>query len=62
LRPPAGAFDPGRAVGFFAAAPAAWLATRAGQFAILFPHDAHMPMISVGPIHKIIFKVAVDQG
>lgn len=59
---PEGAFDPGRDVGFFADAPDAWLDTRAGQFAILFPHDAHMPMISVGPIHKIIFKVAVDQG
>ncbi|MCK9240770.1 YhcH/YjgK/YiaL family protein [Desulfocurvus sp.] len=61
-RRPAGPFDAGRDVGFFDDDPDAWLDTRAGQFAILFPHDAHMPMISAGAIHKIIFKVAVDQG
>ncbi|MGL1930707.1 MAG: YhcH/YjgK/YiaL family protein [Desulfotalea sp.] len=33
----------------------------AGSFAIFFPEDAHMPMISDGELHKIIIKVAVDQ-
>jgi len=59
---PQGPFDPARDVGFYADEPDAWLDTRAGQFAILFPHDAHMPMVGAGTIHKVILKVAMDQG
>ncbi|WP_028587814.1 YhcH/YjgK/YiaL family protein [Desulfocurvus vexinensis] len=55
-------FDPARDVGFFADEPDAWLDVRAGQFAILFPHDAHMPLVCPGPVHKVILKVALDQG
>jgi biofilm protein TabA len=35
----------------------------AGSFAIFFPHDAHMPMLSPGSpsqVHKIVFKIRVD--
>ena len=28
----------------------------------VFPDDAHMPMISSGPIHKVVVKVAVGQA
>jgi len=40
--------------------PDAWLSTKSGAFAIFFPEDAHMPLISSGQLHKIIVKVAVD--
>lgn len=40
--------------------PDAWLSTKNGAFAIFFPEDAHMPLISSGQIHKVIVKVAVD--
>lgn len=47
---------------FFADRPDAWLATESGAFAIFFPDDAHMPLISSGKIHKVVAKIAVDQG
>lgn len=34
----------------------------AGGFALLFPHDAHMPGLAVdhpGPVHKVVIKIAV---
>lgn len=40
--------------------PDAWLATGAGAFAIFFPQDAHMPMVSDAQLHKVIVKVAVS--
>jgi len=39
--------------------PDAWLSTKSGSFAIFFPEDAHMPLISSGQLHKVIVKVAV---
>lgn len=59
---PSEPFDPARDVGFFSDEPETWLMTGPGRFVILFPQDAHMPMVGQGDIHKIIFKVAVDQG
>lgn len=44
---------------FFADPPEVWLPTKAGAFAIFFPEDAHMPLISDGVVHKVIVKVAV---
>ena len=36
----------------------------AGQFAIFFPHDVHMPTLAVNnepaPVHKIVIKVHAD--
>jgi YhcH/YjgK/YiaL family protein len=35
----------------------------AGSFAIFFPHDAHMPMLSPGSpsqVHKIVIKIRAD--
>lgn len=40
--------------------PDTWLSTKSGAFAIFFPEDAHMPLISSGQLHKVIVKVAVD--
>ena len=59
---PAGDFDGEKDVQFFTDAPDAWLSVGSGAFAIFFPEDAHMPLISEGELHKVVVKVAVDQG
>ncbi len=59
---PAQAYDPNTDVGFFADEPEAWLNLRPGRFAIFFPEDAHMPMVSTDELHKVIVKVAVGTG
>jgi len=53
-------YDPEKDLQFFEDKPEAWLATHGGAFAIFFPEDAHMPLISSGQLHKVIVKVAVD--
>ena len=39
--------------------PVSWVATHPGQFAIFFPEDAHMPMISDNELHKVVVKIAL---
>lgn len=57
---PLGGYDPDSDLQLFADEPDAYLSTRPGAFAMFFPEDAHMPMISAGEIHKVIAKIAVD--
>lgn len=57
----AGAYDPETDLQFFTDEPDVWLPTQSGAFAIFFPEDAHMPLISSGQIHKVIVKIAVNQ-
>lgn len=57
---PAGEYDRESDIQFFADSPEAWLSVRSGFFAIFFPEDAHMPMISPGQIHKVVVKIAAD--
>lgn len=59
---PTAEYNPESDAQLFADEPDAWLSTAAGAFAIFFPEDAHMPLISSGIPHKVIAKVAVDQG
>jgi biofilm protein TabA len=56
---PTGPFDSEGDVGFFDDTPAAWFPVESGMFAIFFPEDAHLPLVSTGEIHKVIVKVAV---
>lgn len=56
---PSGEYDQKRDVQLFADEPEAWLSTESGSFAIFFPEDAHMPLISSGQLHKVVVKVAV---
>jgi biofilm protein TabA len=56
---PSGEYDQKPDVQFFADEPDAWLSTESGSFAIFFPEDAHMPLISSGQLHKVVVKVAV---
>ena len=57
-RQPTQGYDPKADIQFFADRPDAWIAVTGGAFAIFFPEDAHMPLISPEPIHKVIVKVA----
>lgn len=50
-------YDAERDVGFFFDRPETWLAIPAGSFAIFFPEDAHAPLATTGPIHKVVMKV-----
>ncbi len=52
-------YDERKDVAFYSDEPDAWLSTKPGSFAIFFPEDAHMPMISPGRLHKVVVKVAV---
>lgn len=48
----------------FLQGPADPIPLRAGQFMILFPHDAHMPGRTAGEpakVHKVVLKVAVGR-
>lgn len=59
---PAGEYDPETDLQFFTDEPDVWLPTPRGAFAIFFPEDAHMPLISSGQIHKVVVKIAVDRA
>ncbi len=54
---PSGGYDQKADVQFFADKPDVWLPTKSGAFAIFFPEDAHMPLISSGQLHKVVVKV-----
>jgi biofilm protein TabA len=54
---PSGEYDDKSDVQFFADEPDTWLSTKSGAFAIFFPEDAHMPLISSGQLHKVVVKV-----
>lgn len=56
-RQPKAEYDPESDVQFFSDEPDSWLSTKSGAFAIFFPEDAHMPLISSGRIHKVVVKV-----
>ncbi len=55
------AYHPGKDIGFFKNKPDVWLPVSAGMYAIFFPEDAHMPMISTERIRKVVMKIALDQ-
>lgn len=55
---PSGAYDDASDVQFFADEPDAWMPVESGAFAVFFPEDAHMPLISSGQLHKVVVKVA----
>jgi YhcH/YjgK/YiaL family protein len=57
---PSDEYDQKTDVQYFVDRPDTWLAIGSGAFAIFFPEDAHMPLISSGQIHKVVVKVAAD--
>ena len=56
-----GEFDAERDILFYEDRPQTFYTLRAGQFTILFPEDAHAPMLGEGYVRKLIFKVALDR-
>lgn len=57
---PEGEFDTERDILFYADKPQTFYTLRSGQFTLLFPEDAHAPMLGEGSVRKLIFKVALD--
>jgi len=56
---PSSEYDHEADIQFFNDAPDLWFPVAAGVFAVFFPEDAHMPLISSGQIHKVVVKIAV---
>lgn len=54
---PEDAFDEERDIIFYGDKPQTFYKVRAGQFTILYPEDAHAPMLGDGRVKKLIFKV-----
>lgn len=58
-RRPSGPYDAERDIRFFGDEPDAWVAVGPGAFAVFFPEDAHLPLVSEGTVRKVVVKVAV---
>ena len=58
---PEGEFDTERDILFFSDAPQTIYKVREGQFTILYPEDAHAPMLGEGRVKKLIFKVLIEE-
>lgn len=58
-RQPDGPFDRDKDIRFYRDAPDAWVSVSPGKFALFFPADAHLPLVSEGAIRKVIIKIAV---
>lgn len=44
---------------FYSGEPEAWFTVTPGNFAVFYPEDGHLPMISEGAVHKVIVKIRV---
>jgi YhcH/YjgK/YiaL family protein len=58
---PSGEYNQESDVQFFSDEPDVWIPTRSGAFAIFFPDDGHMPLVSSEQLHKVVVKVAVTR-
>ncbi len=54
---PDGEYNPEKDILFFRDKATTFFSLTDGEFSILFPEDAHQPMIGEGPIRKCIIKV-----
>jgi biofilm protein TabA len=52
-------YDAEKDLQFFHDASDSWVTIPQGSFGIYFPEDAHAPMASDAPIHKVVVKIAV---
>lgn len=52
-------FDPVRDLGFFGDAPDNWIALCPGDFLIVWPGQAHAPMVARGAFSKVVIKLLV---
>lgn len=56
---PSTAYDEKDDIAFFVDPPLSWLSVVPGMFAVFFPEDGHLPLISHEVVHKVVVKVAV---
>jgi len=56
---PEAEYDIEKDIQFFKDAPQTWIKVTEGSFAIFFPEDAHLPLISDEIIHKVVMKIKV---
>jgi len=61
-RKPKRPFDRERDLGFFNDVPSSWLRVSDGSLAIFYPEDAHAPLGTSGPVHKIVLKVIAESS
>ena len=61
-REPAIPYDAERDIAFFDDRPGVWLPLERRQFMIFFPDDAHAPLAGVGPLLKVVVKIALEAG
>ena len=54
------AYDAEADLQFFSDRPATWITVNGGTFTILYPEDAHAPLATTGPIHKVVLKIACE--
>src|SRR5512143_2037319 len=57
---PVSDFNKEKDIQFFNDEPESWITVPAGDFCLFFPEDAHAPLVSVGEIHKVVMKIAVN--
>lgn len=57
--PPDIAYDEKRDIVFYRQPSSAYIAVEPGQFYMMFPNDAHAPLIGEGPVRKVIGKLRV---
>ncbi len=54
------AYDEEKDIQFFLDSPNVWVPVQKSCFAVFFPEDAHMPLISEGTLHKTVVKIEAD--
>lgn len=59
---PSADYDGDKDIRFFTDPPRSWAVTAPGCFCIFFPQDAHLPLVGEGTVHKVVIKVAVEEG
>lgn len=55
-------FDAENDYGLYDDAPTSYITLYPNQFAIVFPEDAHAPIIGKGKIRKLVVKIKVDES
>ncbi|UAY53480.1 YhcH/YjgK/YiaL family protein [Ferruginibacter albus] len=56
---PKGEYNAEKDVTFYSDAPDTFFELTAGQFAIFYPNDVHIPNLGEGPIKKLVVKVKI---
>ncbi|MCF7854866.1 MAG: YhcH/YjgK/YiaL family protein [Candidatus Pacebacteria bacterium] len=58
---PEAPFDKERDVQLFHDIPDTWVVLQPEHFAVVYPQDAHAPLVGTGDVHKVVIKIACQQ-